>query len=262
MRNSPDSTGNYAVALTNAAMGYSSIPCFPGTKVPMVKWKRYESELPHPTLLREWFLETRANIAIVTTGLVVFDCDDPDQAARVLAECGDTPHQLRTPSGGIHLGYRRRNGVSVSNRVKVKGLPIDIRTNGGLEMLPFSVTDRGPYEWLGSGLFPIHQLPIAKIGWTRERTRKRTRITLDEIGLLPEGQGRIKFPERYCMRIQSVQGQNGSRGLVRVVCILRDAGRNAAQIFDFVQRVWGPACAVPEWSEREIRHCIDRHCKG
>jgi hypothetical protein len=262
MHNPPHTTGNYAVALANAAMGYASIPCFPGTKIPMVKWKHYQTELPPPTLLREWFLGTRANIAIVTTGLVVFDCDDPSLAARVVAECGNTPHRLRTPSGGVHLAYRRRNGLRLSNRVKVKGLLVDIRTDGGLEMLPFSVTDQGPYVWLGSGLFPIKQLPVAKIGWTRDRTRKRTQTTLDQLGLLPEGKGRIKFPERYCMQIESIQGQNGSRGLVRVVCILRDAGRNAAQIFDFVHRVWGPACAVPEWSEREIRHCVERYCKG
>lgn len=42
---------------------------------------------------------------------------------------------------------------------------------------------------------------------------------------------------RYRLRIEGVLGQNGSRGLVRVVCILRDAGRSPDQSFDFIQRV-------------------------
>ncbi|HEX3147895.1 MAG TPA: bifunctional DNA primase/polymerase [Gemmataceae bacterium] len=225
MRSLSVSTGNYEVALANAAKGYASIPCFPDTKVPMVKWKPYQTQMPSAEQLRSWFsAETRANIAIVTTGLVVFDCDDPAKAALVLAECGDTPHLLRTPSGGLHLGYRRRKGVPLSNRVKIKGLPIDIRTDGGLELLPHSQTPEGRYEWLGSGLFPIHELPVAKVGWTRERTRRRTQQTIGMTGDLPNGQGSIRFPERYCLRIESVQGQNGSRGLVRVVYVMRDAG--------------------------------------
>jgi Bifunctional DNA primase/polymerase, N-terminal len=262
MRPSSDSIGNFEIALANAAKGYASIPCFPGSKIPMVKWKPFQTVLPPEPLLREWFLGTRTNIAIATTGLVVFDCDDPEKAALVLAECGDTQHKLRTPSGGIHLGYRRRKGVAVENKVRIRGLPIDIRSNGGLEMLPNSATSAGRYEWLGEGLFPITELPVAKVGWTRERTRKRSRTVLAEHADFPFSQGSIRFPERYCLRIESIQGQNGSRGLVRVVCVLRDAGRSPEQIFDYVKRVWGPACSVPEWSDREIAHCIERHCKG
>ena len=29
--------------------------------------------------------------------------------------------------------------------------------------------------------------------------------------------------------------------------------------FEFIKSVWGPACCRPEWSDAEIRHCIDRH---
>lgn len=253
---------NFALALAGDALGHRFVPCAPGTKVPLVRWKRFQQERPTPALYERWFWNTRNNIALVTTGLVIFDCDDPAKADLVLAECGDTPHVVRTPRGGIHLGYRRPEGEAVSNRVRVHGEPIDIRTDGGLELIPNSRTAHGPYSWLGDGLIPIPDLPVAEVGWTRERTRSRTRTALADIGLLPEGQGRIRFPEAYCLRIESVQGQNGSRGLVRVVCVLRDAGRTPRQIFDFVKTVWGPACCVPEWSDREILHCIERHCKG
>jgi hypothetical protein len=194
--------------------------------------------------------------------MVLFDCDDPAEEQFVFAHCGETSHKLKTPRGGIHLGYRRRQGAELQNLVKIKGRPIDIRTDGGLEMIPPSVTGDGRYEWLGEGLKPISELPYGNVGWTRERTRKRASRTLEVSVDLPEGKGSIRFPEQYCLKIESVQGQNGSRALVRVVAILRDAGRSPEQIFDYVKNVWNPACARPEWSDAEIRHCIERHCTG
>lgn len=253
---------NYELALAGDALGHRFVPCAPGTKIPLVKWKPFRYEKPTPALYERWFRGTRNNIALLCGGMVLFDCDDPDQAALVLAECGDTPHRVATPRGGIHLGYRRRMGVVLKNIVKVKGLEIDIRTDGGLEVIPNSHTEHGPYSWLGPGLSAIADLPVANIGWTRERRPKPRRVPDPKTDLLGLGQGRIKFPETYCLKIESVQGQNGSRGLVRVVCVLRDAGRSPEQIFDFVKRVWGPACARPEWSDGEIRHCIERHCRG
>ncbi len=253
---------NYELALAGDALGHRFVPCAPGTKVPLVKWKPFQHEKPTPELYERWFKGTRNNIALLTNGMVLFDCDDPARAELVLEECGDTPHRVATPRGGIHLGYRRRMGAVLKNVVKVKGMDLDVRTNGGLEVIPNSSTEHGSYSWLGDGLFAIADLPVANIGWTRERRRPRPKTATVEMGLLPEGQGRITFPEPYCLKIESVQGQNGSRGLVRVVCVLRDAGRSPDQIFDFVKRVWNPACARPEWSDAEIRHCVERHCQG
>ena len=75
----------------------------------------------------------------------------------------------------------------------------------------------------------------------------------------PATQGAVRFPERYCLTIASVQGQNGSRGLVRMVCVMRDAGRTPAQTLDYALSIWNPTCADPPWSENEIRHAIRRH---
>src|SRR5687767_7201171 len=84
-------------ALDAAAKGYTCIPCRPGTKVPLVKWKRYQATCATLEDYRTWFENTRNNIAIITAGMVVFDCDDPANADAVLKNCGETPHRLRTP---------------------------------------------------------------------------------------------------------------------------------------------------------------------
>jgi hypothetical protein len=255
MQTPPD---NYGVARAALDMGIAAIPVLPGTKIPAVFWKRFQTELPTDDLLRGWFADTRGNIAILTTGMVLFDIDDPAKVELVLRECGETPHRVRTPRGGLHLGYRNP-GIPIRNRVRVKGEPIDIRGDGGLEVIPNSVTEHGSYSWLGSGLNPIADLPVARIEWTLDHGRERARRALEELASFGEGKGSIRFPEAYCLRIESVQGSNGSRGLVRVVSVMRDAGRTRQQTFEFIKTVWGPACCRPEWSDAEIWHCIDRH---
>src|SRR5437667_11820819 len=99
--------------------------------------------------------------------MVLFDCDDPAKAELVLEKCGDTPHRVQTPSGGLHLGYRLRMGAALKNRVKVKGMDLDIRTTGGIAVIPPSRTEKGEYRWLGEGLTPIADIPYGKVGWTR-----------------------------------------------------------------------------------------------
>lgn len=252
---------NYELALLGDAMGHRFIPVAPGTKVPLVKWKPFQQEKPTAEQYARWFQGTRNNIALLCGDLVVVDCDSPEKVASVIDRCGDTPHKVRTPGGGMHLGYRARAGVPLSNMVKVKGEPIDLRVRGGLEIIPNSSVDGRPYAWLGPGLLPVSALPVFKATWTRTRKPRRTRPAADAPTGSPAESGRIRFPEAYCMRIESVQGQNGSRGLVRVVCVMRDAGRTPNDIFAFVKTVWGPARCKPEWSDREIRHCIDRHCR-
>src|SRR5687768_3932956 len=143
METSPDT--NLERALAAAEKGLVPIPCHAGTKVPAVPWKEWQTKMPPEELIRQWFRKA-CNLAIVTTGLVVFDCDDPDKKDLVIEKCGETSHMLKTPRGGIHLGYRRRKGVELRNRVKIKGMDIDIRTNGGLEMIPDSETEDGRYK--------------------------------------------------------------------------------------------------------------------
>ncbi len=247
-----------AVALDALSKGIVPVPCRPGSKVPLVKWKEWQHELPPEELIRQWF-RSACNVAILTTGMVVFDCDDPDEADRVVGECGETPHRLTTPRGGVHLGYRRRKGVKVGNGVKIRGRMIDLRTDGGMEMIPPSFTEHGRYVWTTDGLRPLSELPVASIGWTRERTRKTVRPVLSGGEPGPATRGDIRFPEAYCLRLSSVQGSNGSRGLVRMVCVMRDAGRTPDQTLHYALGPWNAACADPPWSEEEIRHAIRRH---
>ncbi len=239
---------NLVIALDALEKGLVPIPIVEGTKIPAVKWKRWQYDLPPVELLREWF-SAGHNIAIICAGMVVFDCDDPAKAEMVLAECGETTHKLRTPRGGLHLGYRKRKGVEVQNQVRIKGMPIDIRTNGGLELIPCSRTEHGEYRWLGE-LRPVAELPVAKIGWTRERVRKRFRPIerIDDAAVI------IRRARGYLATIEgAISGQKGHHKTFRAACTLvQKFGLTIEQAWPlFIE--WNQQCEPP-WSEKELLH--------
>lgn len=243
---------SFAIALEAREKGLVAIPCHPGTKVPAVKWKEWQAAMPPIELQREWFRDTRANIAILTTGMVVFDCDDPSMADVVIENCGETLHKLKTPRGGIHLGYRRRRGVDVANRVRIKGLPVDVRTDGGLEVIPNSETDEGRYVWLGEGLRPIADLPVAKVGWTRGRVRRVAPAILPP----DDGDARVRRATAYVRKIHSISGNGGHNACYRAFCKCRAFGLTKDEALR-VMLAWNETNAVPPWSDAELLHKAD-----
>lgn len=254
MKTQPDTLG---IALDALGMGYVPIPVVEGTKVPAVKWKEWQTTLPPEELVREWFA-VRRNIALVTTGMVVFDCDDPAKAELVLAECGDTPDKVKTPRGGLHLAYRKRKGVQLLNQVKIKGLDIDIRTDGGLRLIPNSRTDHGTYEGLGR-LLPVEELPVAKIGWTRQRKRASA---VPEIVVSAETrtdrQRMIIRARAWAACVEgAVSGLRGHDRTFRLCCRLTHFKENCFGLsFEEAWPIlleWNQTCEPP-WSERELIH--------
>lgn len=169
-----DKPDTLAAALDAFDKGYTPIPC--AGKVPLVKYKEFRTDRPTREQIAELFAaRPGANLAILTDGMVLFDVDRSDLAELVIEKCGETSHKLKTPRG-FHLGYRRRMGLVLKNSVKIKGLDLDIRTTAGIEIIAPSFTEQGGYEWLTSGLRPISELPLAKIGWTRERKKKPPKV--------------------------------------------------------------------------------------
>lgn len=242
---------NLETALDAREKGIVSIPVLSGTKTPAVKWKEWQDMMPPIELQREWFRE-RCNIAIITTGMVVFDCDDPTKADLVIEKCGDTQHKLRTPSGGLHLGYRKRKGVELANQVKVKGMGIDIRTDGGLELIPDSESPDGRYEWMGPGLLPVEKLPVANIGWTRKRVRKLAPVILPS----DESDVRIRRARAYVGRIFSIAGSGGHNACYRAFCKCRAFGLTKEEAL-LVMSAWNETNTEPPWSDAELRHKAD-----
>lgn len=250
--------GNLAVALDAREKGLVCIPVLQGTKVPAVRWKRWQTEMPPEWWFRKWFEGTTMNVAIITTGMVLFDCENQATAEVVLAHCGATPHKVKTPGGGVHLGFRRRAGATLRNQVKVKGMNFDIRTDGGLELIPPSKTAKGRYEWLGEGLHAVSELPVARIEWTRPRARNKAAVpnvsvaTADSNWLFYRGQ-------RYVDRFErAVSGEGGHRStFIATWKIVRFANFDGYLAWRLLLYFNATKCDPPWREEPELRHKLE-----
>lgn len=102
-----------------------------------------------------------ANIAILTgirSNITIVDIDAPDCLQTAIKRFGETPYQVRTPSGGFHLAYQY---AGERCQAGIDGLPIDIRGDGGYAVAPPSRNPSGtPYELIQGQLSDLRRLPM------------------------------------------------------------------------------------------------------
>jgi hypothetical protein len=116
-------------------------------------WMAFQERLPTHDELHAWFIEHGAQgMALVTGGISGLVALDFDKGAGVdtMHRLGIEPH-VRSASGGYHA-YVRHPGwhVPTTNSNTKRSLPpgVDVRGDGGLVVLPPTVTDAGRYERL------------------------------------------------------------------------------------------------------------------
>ena len=136
-------------ALRYLSLGYSVFPLHNRSKLPAVKWEKYQTEKPTVEEVSKWFSVDR-NVAIVTgaiSGLVVLDVDTSKGGEhKPLLEKYPTNMVSKTGKG-FHL-YYIYPGWHVDNAVDF--LPgVDVRADGGYVVAPPSTHPNGSkYEWL------------------------------------------------------------------------------------------------------------------
>ena len=134
-----------------AAAGLRVFPGKPRSKEPAVPWKKYQDEAPTNNELVRWDASD-FNVCIVTgapSDIIVLDVDSP--------EAQDVVDKLNLPTTptvetarGRHL-YFKHPGYPVRNGVKIGGLKLDVRGDGGYVIGPGSIHPSGvAYEWLVS----------------------------------------------------------------------------------------------------------------
>ena len=142
--------------------GFSVIPCHLGTKIPKIKWGKYQKQLPTESELLRWFrIPSNAAVVTGTNNLVVIDFDDLTEYLRwsLWAATEGSPaakqvlydsYKVRT-ARGIHLYTRCTNDVKNYHLGK-----IDVKGRGGLVTLPGSIHPSGAiYTEYQTGEFPI-----------------------------------------------------------------------------------------------------------
>lgn len=130
-------------------------------KRPVVKWQKYQTELPTEDELKSW--DTKYQSWGMATGelsriiVVDVDTDKIEDAEKVLGVDLHSSMMVKTPSGGMHFYYKWEE--ELRNTVKIEDSPIDFRGDGGLVVIPPSHGDWGKYEWVN----PISDLSRAML---------------------------------------------------------------------------------------------------
>lgn len=170
--------------LTDAALHYArhGWPVFPTSikKEPLTA-HGYKDATTDPEKIRAMSRNPRAaGVAIPTgtiTGLVVLDRDrkngvDGVATCKALeADLGALPPTLqqRTGSGGDQLFFCYPEGATIKNSSGKLGKGFDVRSTGGLVVLPPSRNEAGSYAWLND--FDPAPLPDAWVDFLKEHPR-------------------------------------------------------------------------------------------
>ena len=131
--------GDSAVRLH--ALGLVVLPCGKDDgKTPLVKgWQRRKSA----KTVAKWaqrFAAANIGVACGLSGYVVVDVDKPELVESMLMRFGHTPLITRTPSGGVHLWYRKVGAVK-SGTLR-RSFAVDIKADGGYVLVPPSVNPK------------------------------------------------------------------------------------------------------------------------
>lgn len=129
--------------------------------------------------IRRWWKQwPDANIGVATgaaSGLLVLDLDGPDAVgalSKMEERQGPLPLTPETRTGkGQHRLFRYPSGVTIKNRTKLGGFPIDVRADGGYFIAPPSKHKSGNvYQWVHSpDVTPIADAPQWLIGFMTDR---------------------------------------------------------------------------------------------
>ncbi|MBN1962635.1 MAG: bifunctional DNA primase/polymerase, partial [Deltaproteobacteria bacterium] len=151
--------------LTYAAKGWPVIPIEPKGKRPLIQWSEFQQRVPTQQEVQAWFEKwPDVNIGIVTgevSQLIVVDVDSEQAQAtinKLLPDSLVTPI-AKTAKGKHYYFVRPPNGLH--NRVRVDGVALDVRCDGGYVVAPPSIHASGlAYEWIVSpGDADLAELP-------------------------------------------------------------------------------------------------------
>ena len=247
-----------------ATRGWSVIQTRPD-KRPIGKWK--EAQLRAATteqVAQLWRDKPDAWLGIVTgevSGVLVVDLDakgaDAFREAKELVE-SLLPESLVTPiartkSGGEHW-YFKRPADGMGNRAHVRGLPIDVRCDGGYVVAPPSPG----YSWI----VPPEQADPAELpAALLELLRSPSTATLPDVDATPDVRTSVSDHDQVVQRAEkyadacppAISGQGGHDTTFRLACSLVHGFALAEP------DVWPILCnynlrCEPPWSEVELRH--------
>jgi len=173
-----------------------------------------------------WHQEDEINPGVLTGAvnrLLVLDWDVKHLARQFFAchrELLQSAVMVETIRG-IHMAFQPPEKNWPSSKFYYNGEQAgDLKADGGQVCWPIAHIGTHVRNFVeGYGLVASEKMPVFDSDMVDLRSAQRPAITREE----------VRDAVRYLMKIESVAGQEGSRGLVRACAILRDAGLSEAE---------------------------------
>jgi hypothetical protein len=243
--------------------GKNPCPSKPG-KHPRTRHGLKDGTTEQATIRGWWGRWPQANVAVCTgaaSGLFVVGPDGTEgigKLADLQRNYGTLPRTVtaQTGGGGQHWYFRWPPAGEIQNRANHRGLPIDVRGEGGYVVAPPSRNQAGAYVWLD----PPTRCDVAEApGWLLDWCRPDD----DGQGAKPSGfkahaGGGTSIVDRaiaYLAKVpEAISGEGGhDRTLeaARSVVYGFDLGREVG--YQLLATHYNCRCSPP-WSEKELRH--------
>lgn len=244
-----------ADALTG--FGLSVFPLSPMLKIPAISKKRGGNGCLDATrdadTISKWAMSYyRANVGIATgeiSGIIVVDLDVKNGWQKSKSDLNAQGFRFprtvccRTPTGGWHLYYRWRPGIT--NSVNSLGSGIDIRSDGGYVVGPMSMTVDGTYEWF----IPFAEEEMADLPeWIFERLKPKPEARQRTLSPRKHSTGRLDY--LYGL-MENAQDGNRNGMLWWVGCRFAERG-----LLDQAKAELARAARQTGLAEREINRTI------
>ena len=231
--------------------GFSVIPVHKQSKLPTIAWKVFQHRHPTHAEMAAWF-DAETNVGIITgsiSGVVVVDCDDDAAVAWAQQHLPITPMTVRTGGGGLHL-YFRHPGRPVRNKVRARGLKLDLRADGGFVVAPGSVHAATGHRYVAPVKWPTNPdvVPVFDPTWLAEPPRPAPPPRIVPVMSAPLA---LRV-QRYIERVPpAVEGQGGDAHTYKLACrLVRGFGLDDAEALAALW-AWNQTCDPP-WSEHEL----------
>jgi len=146
-----------AAALALLAAGFSIIPLSPGSKLPAIKWKPYETLRPVIAQLEAWFSKGHNNIGLmmgaISGNAIALDFDDPELARLLDLEELATETLVQETPRGFHIIVRTAGEPMRTTTHSPHGLAMDLKAEKSYVVAaPSSLSSGGSYRLLSPDL--------------------------------------------------------------------------------------------------------------
>lgn len=170
---------------------YSIIPLGKDKRPLLRSWKQYQTEAADEEQIEKWWTQwPNANIGIVTgkvSGITVIDVDT--YKGGDISPFPET-YTVKTGNGGYHLYYEYQPGLTISANAYAQFPGVDMRSDGGFVVAPYSVTDyQDPHtKQPKGGLYEITKnIPLTKFPTALFPIKKDRRTLGSKIGVTTGG---------------------------------------------------------------------------